>query len=642
MKKYVAFLLIFFNCCCYIQAHSQRTTWTYIPNDRHGADSLLKILAKETDPKKQVLLYKGLAWNYKDTNMDTAIFYADKGLELAKETDFTLAEIDITRMKSIIYWGFLHHNVAYDLNYTALEMAKKNEYIEGEAFGYDRIGIMEFYRGNYADAIAHFKKSLDLFVKIKNKDGLAYSYNHLNWAYAEQKKYKKALHYGKISLQIREEQNNPRGVSKSLSDIALVFKKMGELDSAIHYLKAAIQTAVNIKEYLYQAEFCQQLSAVYLLQNKLDSALYYANTSYNLANQIINSRQVVKSAEVLSKIYKQKGDFKNAFKYHDIFYTTKDSLITEEAERNTIQQEIKYEYEKEQAIIMQRQKLIRISLISVIILLGTIAFLVYRDTRRTKRNNQLLQQKNKKILLQKEEIEKQAKYLEELNNIKSKLFTIVSHDLKNPIALTSVYMHLLHEEAMTEEEFQMLLPEISKHLKNTSALMNNLLLWANSQMDGLSWNPVPFDLFELAESNAEIIRSFAKIKGIIINNEVEPKSFVFADKAMLDIVFRNLLTNAVKFCKQGDTITLSAIKTCNGVQVNICDTGVGMDAHTIKNMFVEQMHSEIGTANEKGWGLGLILCREFVERNKGKIWVESEIGKGSEFHFTIPSNDNPL
>ena len=630
-KALLLTLLIFCQC-----VHAQRTTWTYIPNDRHGADSLLILLSKETDEKKQVLLYKGLSWNYKDTNMDTALLYANKGIELAKKIGFNTALVDITRFKSIIYWGFLHHNVSYDLNEEALQLAKDIDYTEGEGFGYDRLGVMEYYKGNYPKAISMFTKAKTLFEKINYKDGLGYEYSHLNWAYTALHNYDQALQTGRQSLTIRREQKNKRGIAKSLNDIGLTYVEMGVTDSAIYYLKSSINYAEELHELIYQAEFSQQLAELYLTNNNLDSAYKYANTSYQLSTGYFHSRQVVKSAMVLYKIYKQKGDYQHAFQYLNTYYATKDSLNVEENNRNIVQQELKYEYEKEKVAISQRQMLIRYGLIAIIFLVSIIAILIFRYSRKAQRNNRLLQIKNNEISLQKAEIQKQATHLEDLNQMKSKLFSIVAHDLKNPIALTSVYMHLLHEEALNENEFQRLLPEISKHLKNTTALMNNLLLWANSQMDGIHWSPENFDLFELADSNTEFIQSFAKMKGICIKNQIPPSSMVYADKSMTEIVVRNLLSNAVKFCKTGDSIRLASSLFDHSMQINIIDTGIGIPPEKIVHLFTDNMHSETGTANEKGWGLGLILCREFVERNKGKIWVESIVDKGSNFHFTLP------
>jgi len=241
------------------------------------------------------------------------------------------------------------------------------------------------------------------------------------------------------------------------------------------------------------------------------------------------------------------------------------------------------------------------------------------------------------------EIEKQKQQLQELVATKDKFFTILAHDLINPFSLLLGYTSLLSEriESYSMEETKEMINLLNKTTQQTYDLLQNLLQWAKSQTGKIILQPEILKIKSIVESNIVLLKSNIDHKSIHIENIVQDGSFVFADENMLNTVIRNLLSNAIKFTRKNGKITFATVTDKNEqkgyITVCISDTGVGMNKETLSTLFkVEKSTTTIGTDKEKGTGLGLILCYEFVEKMGGKMWVESETGKGSKFFFTLP------
>ena len=251
-----------------------------------------------------------------------------------------------------------------------------------------------------------------------------------------------------------------------------------------------------------------------------------------------------------------------------------------------------------------------------------------------------LTQKNNEILNQKQSIEVQRKELESLNTTKDKFFAIIAHDLKNPFSTVLGLSELLAKEfeSFEPDKLKVFIEQIYKYSNNTFNLLENLLQWSMLQTGRMPLRPKLIDLKGLVDENIELLRGNALQKGIRIETEIENDLFVYVDVSMITTVLRNLLSNAIKFTSQYGIIKIKVEKDDKMVKVSVIDNGVGISNQDLEKLFkIDSNPTTIGTSQEKGTGLGLILCKDFVERNGGKIWVESELEKGSSFIFTIPS-----
>ncbi len=233
------------------------------------------------------------------------------------------------------------------------------------------------------------------------------------------------------------------------------------------------------------------------------------------------------------------------------------------------------------------------------------------------------------------QLEQQAQKLDELNKVKDKVFSILSHDLRSPLASLSSLVSMAKEGDISDEEFKSFLPAIADNINYTSGLIDNLLHWSQLHIKGDKIAKTTFDLCDITNGLLIYFIKSAKAKNIEIANLIAKDTFVTADKNMIQLVLRNLLSNAIKFSEPGGKVTIEAQDLYPETVVCVTDTGKGMDTETLKKLFGYESFTTRGTANEQGTGLGLLLCKEFVEKNGGRIWVESEQGKGSRFCFSI-------
>jgi signal transduction histidine kinase len=230
--------------------------------------------------------------------------------------------------------------------------------------------------------------------------------------------------------------------------------------------------------------------------------------------------------------------------------------------------------------------------------------------------------------------------LEKINNQKDKFFSIIAHDLKSPFqGFLGVTQSLAEDtSSFSTQEIARLNSNLNKVASNLFSLLRNLLEWAQMQKGEMSFQPNEISLTDLAAKNIELIKERSAQKGIAVINNVSNPIQIFADENMINSVLLNLLTNAVKFTRSNGTVTVRAYKAADDmVEVSVSDTGIGMSKGIVDKLFiVGEKTGTPGTEGELSTGLGLLLCKEFVEKHGGKIWVQSEEGKGSTFYFTLP------
>ncbi len=239
-------------------------------------------------------------------------------------------------------------------------------------------------------------------------------------------------------------------------------------------------------------------------------------------------------------------------------------------------------------------------------------------------------------------LQEREKQLSALNETKDKLFSIIAHDLKSPFTSILGFSQLLIENIRKYDitKTELFLGYINSHSKSTFTLLENLLSWAKSQTGKISYQPEKLNFNEIVKQVIDLSSLVAKVKKISLNYFLSENVTVFADKNMLDSILRNLISNAIKFTNEGGTIDIYAISENDAVEITVSDNGVGMTEEVMKKLFsIDKNHTSIGTNNEKGTGLGLIICKEFVEKHGGKISVESLVGEGTSFKFTLPNNE---
>ena len=270
----------------------------------------------------------------------------------------------------------------------------------------------------------------------------------------------------------------------------------------------------------------------------------------------------------------------------------------------------------------------------------------YQLIEELKKNNEQLEQKvaERTAALKNafSEINIQKEKLEELNATKDKFFSIVAHDLRSPVNTLAGFSAILadHGDKLTPQEISTYSKDLNKSMKNALSLIENLLNWASTQMNKVEHEPRELDINALVEETLAQLDSTALSKRILLEKDLQPNVKVYADENHLRLVLRNLATNAVKFTQEGGKVTISTrLNQQNNVpeaEVAITDTGIGMNHEKLASLFkIGDTRSSQGTAGEKGTGLGLILCKEFIEKNGGRLGVESQEGSGTTFKILL-------
>ena len=264
---------------------------------------------------------------------------------------------------------------------------------------------------------------------------------------------------------------------------------------------------------------------------------------------------------------------------------------------------------------------------------------LFTQSENLKEANDLLVQNQNLIKSQTNTIQEANTELTKLNSTKDRIFSIIGHDLRNPFNVVSGFSELLLEDYrnLPPETIEIYLNQISNSSKNGNLLLENLLQWSRNQTGSIAFKPVRLNLLLVAEETYNFVEGTAHKKKIDIKLQIDPDIYIEADENMLKTILRNLLSNAIKFTPENGFITLFSTVKSDHIEVCVSDSGVGIPEDKIPLLFqIETNTSTQGTSHETGTGLGLILCKDFVEKHHGKIWVESEVAKGSQFKFTLP------
>jgi two-component system, sensor histidine kinase and response regulator len=244
--------------------------------------------------------------------------------------------------------------------------------------------------------------------------------------------------------------------------------------------------------------------------------------------------------------------------------------------------------------------------------------------------------KNKEIAETAGLLQKQTVELTELNTLKNKLFSVISHDLKTPMYALRNLFRTIQQQNLPAEEIKNMLPDVINDLNYTTGLMENLLQWAKSQMQSECINTQKLDISKMIAEVIQLLKLQADAKQLWIESKMDPAVYIMADKDMISLVLRNLLSNAIKFTPEKGRISIGVNEMPSYVEVFIKDTGTGISEEALHKINGNDYYTTNGTAHEQGTGLGLMLCKEFLGKNGGQMCIESEPGEGSVFSFTLP------
>lgn len=656
-------------------------------NSTSPADSLNKALANAKNDSTRIILLIELSKEYQFEDFATAKLRAEEATSLAEQLNLSWAKEKAYKQQSYLasIRGDFLTALKFDKARLPLAMASQdsvlianaynylgNEYVSlgeyDEAYYYftqsfrisraindslqtaiaiHNVGTVFKEMGQYDIALDHIKLAQTISERVGDLDGLAYTYLEIGDIYLRSNKYKEAEEALMKSLEVTRQRDIDILEPEIVSRIARLYFRKGDYDIANSYYDTVEFLHSKTQNEYGLAESILGKGRVNLRQKNFNDALNLILEALNIAKRINARTLEIECYRALSTLYEERADYKSALTYTKQAKVLQDSLFSQDMVQKIFQDQLRLQTESKdlqiaalnenqakQASELNRQSFLKNILVVVVALSVILLFTVYRSGQRRIRINKLL-------IEHQNEIKKRSLELEQLNQVKDKFFSVISHDLRSPINALSGILDLMAKKQISPDELPKLTQELQLQFNHTKNLINNLLDWTLLQMDKLRIQSVKVDLRAMVDDNFELLSSL-HLKDIKLTNEIQPGTYAYADLNMINLIFRNLILNGIKFTDHGGEIKIGVETNNDQLTVWVKDNGVGISEEVQKILFEKTSgYSTRGTANEKGTGLGLILCKEFVERNGGRIWLESEPGKGSVFYFTVSKFNEP-
>lgn len=471
----------------------------------------------------------------------------------------------------------------------SIKIAEEMKDDKSLAFGLNNIGIILFRLKKFEKALDYYNKSLKIKLKSDNKASISTTYNNIGLICYNLKKYDEALKYFKKSIKIDKEIDNRHAICRELNNIGLVWKFKGDLKKSLKSFQDSYKESKKIEYKKGMASALSNIATHHLSAGNFDKALEKAFEGKALAKDIHSNHHLTYFYTTILEAYEKKKDYKNTVKYYKKYTALKDKILSEDSNNKILEMQIKYESEKKE----RESEIYRIK----------------------------------------------SEELTSLNAKKDKFFRIIHHDLLNPFTAmhsTATFLSKYYEkfdDVKRKNYVNMILGSSERLIK----LMDNLFEWVKTQSGEIDYQPEKVDLKEITEHNLELLGNNINSKKIKVSSKFCKNCYVDADRNMTDTIVRNLIANAIKFTFEGGKINITSKCSSKKIRFSVEDNGMGIDEENMSKLFdVSLTFTTPGTKDEKGTGLGLILVKEFLDLNSGKISVESEPGQGTKFTIELP------
>ncbi|MGY6523277.1 MAG: tetratricopeptide repeat-containing sensor histidine kinase [Mongoliitalea sp.] len=610
---------------------------TFAQDHTAASDSLYKTFIQLEGPKEKLktltLLLREIHYS------DSAQPYYLQAIALAKEVnDQSLLAENLNRL-GVYYRNNNLQDEALFYYEEGLEVSQRAKDMVQVGHSLNSIGQIYYYQGLYEEALNYYLKAGVYFKDEDDLSGLAYNLTGKSLVLSALGQYPQALEAIDEAIAIRGTKGNERQLIVSKFNKAQLLMDMGDLNAARKDVLALYEygkendpfRALQALEKLVEIEFSNKNFA---------NLKVYTEEALKLHQIRPNRESIIDILTFATEVARLENDIERKIALEQMLEDEKKELNSQKTReylaKLTIQRQ-KREIEqlnRENELILQTEKFqnyifFLLFAISIILFILVIVYRRYLNYQRDL---------NQELKVQKIKMEVQASELSKTNRIKDKILSILAHDLRGPLHSLQGMLDLVNSKYLTQEEFQTYIPKLSMDLGNNVLLLENLLLWSKNQMQGMQSKKSTFDIADMVQKNFELITASSYFKNQELINLIPAGTQLFADKNMIEIVLRNLLNNAMKFTNSGNQIFVNAWLEDNNYCIYVEDKGIGMDEETKNKLFKNDFYTTLGTNKEGGTGLGLMISKELIEHNQGKIWVESESGKGSKFIFTIPTS----
>ncbi|ALM09134.1 histidine kinase [Sediminicola sp. YIK13] len=568
-----------------------------------------------------------------------AIAHYKEALKIANDTDNDLIKLKIINVLATEYNWAGDYTKSLDLFLEGTELAEKSGHERRLSILLENLANLYASQKDYEQAIIFYERVKKLNEDIGNDISKAQTMCNMASVYADMGKFEYAMFNVNASIPIFENNHILDWLAYSYEVKGKTYLRQKNYKWALHWYNQCNLLHKKINDDRGKIDLLNGMAEAYYGMNEIELSEKYAQESFEISNKINFPEGIQKCAMTLYRINKSKNKYSEALKFHEIYQQVSDTLSRDENKRGLAMLKTKIDHEKEQeALILKNQqaltnqKYVVYGAIVIILIFIVITLLIHRGQKIQKKLNVKLQ--NQKEDLLKREIE-----LNEINLTKDKLFSIIGHDLRGPIGALQELLRMLKVGEIQQSEFMDFIPKLRDDVDHISFTLNNLLSWGQTQMKGAVTKPTAFGLEELVTDNINLLSEIAENKSIKMINRISDNTIIWSDVNQIDIVIRNLISNALKFTPEHGMVTIDAQEGKDHWEISVRDSGIGMDLVTQDKLFnANSNHTTYGTNNEKGTGLGLSLCKEMVEKNNGKIWVESALRIGTCFFFTIPKS----
>lgn len=616
-------------------------------------DSLNKRYTKVSGQEKLETLLE-LSRAYWETEPGKSIEMGGRALATAQSLEY-----DQEIVKAMYYLGTAYYiDNQYDnsLDYLlrAYRFAKSHDYPKEVADISQQLATVYYQSGKINKTYSYTEEANKIYEKLNDKIGIARCLNLFGVYYQSIKDYDQAISYLQEGLDLGKEISHRPVVGELLNDIGSLYTEMGDTLKAIRTYREAVDYYKSNGPNYKTGAFELNMSELYLHHNDLTKAKHHLDKGYLIGRQLKSKRLLRDYYKYLSLYYTKLGDYRSSVSAYQNLQTYQDSISSEQLSnkiddldsrhiediKNQENQILRDENQTQQLEINRQYT---IGLLILLLLLVVIFLLTFRY-RNNLKDNELLYLRNRLVSQHQEELIGAMKRLKEsedklraANETKDKMFSLIAHDLRGAIGNISNGLRMMLTDKdlnLSEEDKTEFLESLFHSADNSFELLENLLFWAKNQTSTISANLQMVDASSIISSNINLSAELAKIKSIRLIVTANPSVEVYIDWNMINTVVRNLISNAIKFTNKGGTIEVKSEIGEYFVKILVIDDGIGMMPEQIDNIY--EGKTTDGTANEKGTGLGITLCRDFLVKNHGKMMVESEVDKGSIFSFIIP------
>lgn len=620
-------------------------------------DSLNSILEGKSG-KDRIALLNQIASNLRESAQTEALNFSIEADSLARISGDLSARSRALENIGWIYYRQGQWQKSFEFSEEAYELAiSANDQLQAARL-MNNMGALYYEQQNYLMAIEQFKKGYELATQVNDLSTQIRSLNNVALNFTQVNQLDSAMEYARRSIKMNENAGSPYLTSFAHRVVGDVYLARGNYDSAQAIYTRSLEMAREQGIKSFEAGVLHRLGNAYLLDKEFDKAEELLLYSVDLCEEFKFLDELSKSHRYLAKIYEEKGNLKDAFFHQSQFLVLNDSLLSKSNRdrlallQNMFQSNLK-ESELEllkaqnenQAYRLETSRRYIFGFAIAAVLIGVLGIRLYFMNKNIRSFNANLLAQQRKIEEQNLALENQSVQLKGINETKNKLFSILGHDLRGPIAQVKSVVDMLLAGHLEKEEFDELLHVLNKDIDSVNFTLNNTLKWSMAQMEGFNVSPSTFDLREVVDNSLQLLQGSFNEKKLTVFNQMGSNVEVYADQDLIEVVVRNILNNAVKFSNPGDSVTIFSETDDKWTLWCVLDQGVGMTEEQVKLILTDSYSltkSRPGTKKEKGSGLGLQLAKEFTRKCGGEITIDSYPGHGAKFCVRLPRSKSVL